>query len=214
MKEILSAMMTPTTVDQKLSQKLKNLKPHERIRLLRREIVKQNQTDFCNEGIVRIGTLKLIESARVKVGKRVANGLAKKFELEGIYLDPSMFMEKENSCVIKVNKTHKSLCNDPARVEVLRKNLSSLTPITINVDIYNPFLPKNTMIMGSLIHTEQEIKSLDNTLCLIQGNAQNIYYMSYRNGKLRATFNNEETDFPMDIAKLCQLYRIDVVFYK
>ncbi|MFZ9034575.1 MAG: hypothetical protein ACO2ZM_00415 [Francisellaceae bacterium] len=197
-----------------LSKILQQLAPFERLKYLRKKQVKQTQDVFCKEGIVRVGTLKATEAGKVKIGERVADKLVNKFAIEGIIISPSLFLDEHDPCHIQLNAKQKKLCNDPSQVEYLRNRLDTLCPISIESNDYSPFLKKGSLILGHKINKSQ-IQTLKNTLCLIEGNKQTIYYLSHNanNATINAEIKGKKSFLPVDIFDLCNIYVIDVVYY-
>lgn len=94
---------------QEISNILINLSPAKRIKFIRQKLLKQNQQTFCEDGIIRSGTLKSIEIERIKVGPKIAERLVHKLNLEGIICDVSLFLEQNSPCTIKIDSSKKEL---------------------------------------------------------------------------------------------------------
>lgn len=74
-----------------LAHDLALLSPSKRVKYIRQKLLKQNQQAFCEDGIIREGTLKSIEIERMKIGPKIAERLTHKLSLEGIICDASIF---------------------------------------------------------------------------------------------------------------------------
>ena len=57
-----------------LKQTLTTLSPVGRLKFIRQKIIKKSQINFCEDGIIRIGTLKAVESEKIKIGLRSLTG--------------------------------------------------------------------------------------------------------------------------------------------
>ena len=90
-----------------ITNELVKLSPGKRVKFIRQKLLKQNQQSFCEDGMVRSGTLKSIESERMKIGEKIAERLVHKLYLEGVICDSNIFLEKENPCHIEIDFSKK-----------------------------------------------------------------------------------------------------------
>ena len=91
-----------------ISNILYTLPPAKRIKFIRQKILKQNQIDFCSDGIIREGTLKSIESERIKIGEKIAERIIHKLKIEGVFCSKELFLEQSSPCDIKIDLSKKS----------------------------------------------------------------------------------------------------------
>ncbi|MGA9315230.1 MAG: hypothetical protein WBV77_11435 [Solirubrobacteraceae bacterium] len=68
--------------NEEISNILAALSPAKRVKYIRQKLLKQNQQTFCEDGIIREGTLKSIEIERMKIGPKIAERLTHKLSLE------------------------------------------------------------------------------------------------------------------------------------
>ncbi|HAF87403.1 MAG TPA: hypothetical protein DCG13_02430, partial [Legionellales bacterium] len=120
--------MNPTELSHALAQR----SPPKRLQFIRQIILKQNQARFCEDGIIRMGTLKSIESARMDIGVKMAERLVHKLSLEGILCDKDLFLAPNSLCVIRFDDTQKALTQKARQsLEIIRQKVTQLVPITI-----------------------------------------------------------------------------------
>lgn len=198
-----------------LSAQLAALPPAKRVKFLRQKLLKQNQHCFCEDGIVRSGTLKSIESERMNIGPKIAQRLVHKFHLEGILCEPELFLEQENACIISTDFSKKELTGDSmSYLEEIRQKITQLTPIIINTDEYAPSIPRQTTLLTQELRKD-ELKQLNNTLCYIKGDKSSLYYLTYLNKEeLSAYFNNKRISLSTNLFDFCALYRVEIIYFR
>lgn len=196
-----------------LQNTLITLIPSLRLKYIRQKIVKKNQNQFCQDGIIRIGTLKSIETGKLKISPRIAERLIHRLRLEGIFCDCDMFLEQQSPCHIQIDSTqNKIIDRSVANLEEIRRKLHTLTPIYISKDLC-PLLAPN----GATALTQQlkfdDLKTLNNTLCLIHGTKKLVAYLTYENNQIRSQHNGEVEYFPPNIINFCGIYAIEILYF-
>ncbi|KTD13219.1 hypothetical protein [Legionella jamestowniensis] len=128
--------------NQEISNILINLSPAKRVKFIRQKLLKQNQQTFCEDGIIRSGTLKSIEIERIKIGPKIAERLVHKLNLEGIICDPNLFLEQNAPCTIKIDSSKKELTGSSmSYLEEIRQKITQLTPIKfLLMNMHHKFL--------------------------------------------------------------------------
>lgn len=197
-----------------ISNALITLSPAKRVKYLRQKLLKQNQHSFCEDGIIRSGTLKSIESERMKIGSKVAERLVHKFHLEGIICGPHIFLEHGDPCDIKIDHSKKELSGSAmSSLEEIRKKTALLTPIVINTNDYAPIIPEHSTLLGREA-TKNDVVHFKNTLCFIKGDKSSLYYLTHLNNEeLEATFNNKTINISANIFDFCSIFIIEIVYF-
>ncbi|CAM4499296.1 MAG: hypothetical protein LEGION0403_FIIPPAGN_02533 [Legionella sp.] len=197
-----------------ITNELLKLTPGKRVKFIRQKLLKQNQQLFCEDGIVRSGTLKSIESERMKIGEKIAERLIHKLYLEGVICDSNMFLEKENPCHIEIDFSKKDLTGGSmSYLEEIRQKITQLTPIIISTDDYEPLIPKTTTLLTHEANREH-LKMLKNTLCYIKGDKSSLYYLTYINtDELEASFNNKTITISSNIFDFCSIYIVEIIYF-
>lgn len=196
-----------------IRNELVKLSPAKRVKFIRQKLLKQNQQAFCEDGIVRSGTLKSIESERMKIGAKIAERLVHKLSLEGIICDSQIFLERNDPCHLKIDASKKELTGDSMTyLEEMRQKITKLTPIIISTDDYEPIIPKNTTLL-TLEATRDSLKQLKNTLCYIKGDKSSLYYLTYLNTEeLEASFNNKQIIISTNLFDFCSIYIVEIIY--
>ncbi|MDI9818518.1 MULTISPECIES: hypothetical protein [unclassified Legionella] len=197
-----------------ISNELVKLSPAKRVKFIRQKLLKQNQQSFCEDGIVRSGTLKSIESGRMKIGSKIAERLVHKFNLEGVICDSQIFLEKDAPCDIKIDFSKKELTGDSmSYLEEMRQKITQLTPIIISTDDYEPIFPKETTLLTHEA-TKENLKQFKNTLCYIKGDKSSLYYLTYMNAEeLQANFNNKTITISTNMLDFCSVYVVKIIYF-
>ncbi len=197
-----------------ISRELVNLSPGKRVKFIRQKLLKQNQQSFCEDGIVRSGTLKSIESERMKIGTKIAQRLVHKFHLEGIICDPQVFLEANNPCDIQIDPSKKELSEGSmSYLEDIRQKITQLTPIIITTNDYEPIIPEGSTLLTREAG-KKELEYLNNALCFIKGNKASLYYLTYINDEeLEAKFNDKSIIIPTNIIDFCSIYIVEIIYF-
>ena len=198
-----------------ITNELVKLTPGKRVKFIRQKLLKQNQQSFCEDGIVRSGTLKSVESERMKIGEKIAERLVHKLHLEGIICNSSIFLERKNPCFIEVDFSKKELTGGGTNsLENIRKKISQLTPITINTSEYAPIIPKNTILLTHEA-TKETLAQLNDTLCYIKGDKASLYYLTFLNPEeLSASFNGKTIILSSNLFDFCSVYIVEIVYFE
>lgn len=198
---------------QEISNILINLSPAKRIKFIRQKLLKQNQQTFCEDGIIRSGTLKSIEIERIKVGPKIAERLVHKLNLEGIICDVSLFLEQNSSCTIKIDSSKKELAGSSmSYLEEIRQKITQLTPIKISTSEYAPQFPAQSTLLAYEA-TKEHLKDFDKTLCFIQGNKSSLYYLTYLNEhELEGEINNKRIKISTNIIEFCTIFIVEIIY--
>src|SRR5262245_57086622 len=105
-----------------LSRILLPLTPGKRLKYIRQKILNKNQSDFCEDGIIRTGTLKSIETERMKIADKIAERIIHKLSLEGIICEKSLLTKNDDPCIISIDTTKKELAGSSIKtLEEIRK---------------------------------------------------------------------------------------------
>lgn len=197
-----------------ISTELKSLSPEKRIKFLRQKILQQNQTTFCEDGIVRSGTLKSIESGRMKIGSKIAERLVRKFSLEGIKCRDDLFLSEQSQCLIEVDFSRRQLAGESiSYLEDIRKKIGYLTPIFINSTEFEPLIPLGTTLL-TYEACENDFHKLNNKLCYIKGDKSQIYYVKCINeDKFEAYFNSKKVLFLKSVLDICSVYIVEIIYF-
>lgn len=196
-----------------ISSELKKLSTAKRIKFIRQKVLNQNQQAFCEDGIVRSGTLKSIESERMKIGPKIAERLVHKLSLEGIKCETDLFLEPNSPCFLEIDFSKRQLAGESmGYLEEIRKKIAQLIPIIINTDEFEPLIPKGTTLLTHEVEAK-ELKQLKSKLCYIKGDKSFLYYLTYLNEKeLKATFNNKEIILSTSMIEFCTIYVVEIIY--
>lgn len=197
-----------------ISSELKKLSTAKRIKFIRQKILNQNQQTFCEDGIVRSGTLKSIESERMKIGPKIAERLVHKLSLEGIKCQTDLFLEPYSPCFLEIDFSKRQLAGESmGYLEEIRKKIAQLTPIIINTDEFEPLIPKGTTLLTHEAEAK-DLMQLKSKLCYIKGDKSFLYYLTYFNEKeLKATFNNKEVMLSTSMLEFCTIYVVEIIYF-
>mgnify|MGYP001066843115 FL=1 len=198
---------------QEISNTLKGLSPAKRIKFLRQQILNKNQQQFCEDGIIRAGTLKSIEIERMKIGPKIAARLCHKFSLEGIICDAALFLEHDNCCELEIDHKKKELIgNSLDSLELMRKKITQLTPIQITHDDFSPFIPKDSVLLIREANPK-DISGFKKTLCLIRGDKYSLYYLTLTSDdELYAEYKDKQTVFSLNLFDFCSVYIVEMIY--
>ncbi|MFO1259125.1 MAG: hypothetical protein U1E78_12040 [Gammaproteobacteria bacterium] len=195
-------------------KELLRLSPSRRLKFLRQKIIKKNQTLFCQDGIIRQGTLKSIESEKLKISPRIAEKLAHKMALEGITCSPSLFLDPDDQCNIQISFENTRIIGPSlSSLEEIRLKLSTLTPLHIDENLCPELCPNGATALGKLI-TADELINLNHTLCLVRGSKIFIAFLTYDNHQIISKFNSKTEFHSINIINFCELYAIDILYFK
>ncbi len=196
-----------------LASTLEPLSPGKRLKYLRQKIVQKNQDDFCQDGIIRAGTLKLIESNRLKISPRIAVRLTHKFRLEGVSCEPDLFFEDNNNCNVAIDNTRQNIIGSAmSSLEELRIKISTLTPISISKEICPSLLPNGGIALARELK-QNELQTLNNTLCLIHGTQLCVSYLTYDGKQLLSKCEDKIEYFSTHIIHICGIYVIEMLSF-
>lgn len=198
-----------------INSELNKLSTAKRIKFIRQKVLNQNQQTFCEDGIIRSGTLKSIESERMKIGPKIAERLVHKLSLEGIKCKSALFLEPNSLCFLEIDFSKRQLAGESiGYLEEIRKKIAQLIPIIINIDEFEPLIPKGTTLLTHEAK-EKELKQVTNKLCYIKGDKSFLYYLTYLNEKeLKATFNNKEIILSTAMLEFCTIYMVEIIYFR
>ncbi|WP_131774867.1 hypothetical protein [Legionella anisa] len=196
-----------------ISNTLAALSPAKRVKYIRQKLLKQNQQIFCEDGIIREGTLKSIEIERMKIAPKIAERLAHKLSLEGIVCDAAIFLQEKNLCHITLDTSKKELTGkSKSYLEEMRQKITQLTPINIVTDQYAPLIPAQSTLLGREANKE-DLSQFDKTLCFIRGNKSSLYYLTFLNeNELEAEINNKKLIISGNIINFCSIFIIELIY--
>lgn len=196
-----------------ISNTLISLSPAKRVKYIRQQLLKQNQQTFCEDGIVREGTLKSIEIERMKIAPKIAERLTHKFGLEGVVCDVNIFLEENNPCHITIDMSKKELTGkSKICLEEMRQKITQLTPINIETDEYTPLIPAQSTLLGREV-SKDDLSQFNKTLCFIKGNKSSLYYLTFLNeNELEAEINNKKLIISGNIIDFCSIFIIELIY--
>lgn len=192
---------------------LVQMSPAKRLKFLRQKITQKNQIEFCQDGIIRSGTLKSVETEKLKISPRIAERLVHKFRLEGLICSDDLFLKDNSNCQISFDRTRENIIGSSApSLEEIRKKLTTLTPIDIPKDLCPSLFPKGATALARELKAE-ELETLQNTLCLVHGSKVFISFLSYENNQIISTLDGKTEHFSNNIINFCGLYAIEIIYY-
>lgn len=196
------------------SETLSQLSPGKRLKFIRQKIINQNQVSFCQDGIIRSGTLKSIESERMKIGEKIAEKIIHKLNLEGVECNIDMFVNTSSNCDIEINSSRKDIIGSSMlKLEEIRKKTLNLTPIEVLDDHFSPFIPSGSTLLAQEIN-ESDFRKLKGTLCFIKGNKSGLYFLSYvDDNNITAETPNKKTFLSKSILDFCMLFIVELIYY-
>lgn len=199
--------------NEEISNVLALLSPAKRVKYIRQKLLKQNQQTFCEDGIIREGTLKSIEIERMKIGPKIAERLAHKLNLEGIICNLGIFLEDDNPCLISINPSKKELIGKSMEyLEEMRQKITQLTPINIVTDEYAPLIPAQSILLGREANKDN-LPQFNKTLCFIKGNKCSLYYLTFLNeNELEAEVNDNKLIISTSILNFCSIFIIELIY--
>lgn len=187
--------------------------PAKRLKFLRQKVVKKNQDDFCLDGIIRSGTLKSVESEKLKISPRIAEKLVHKFRLEGVICKGSLFLESETDCEIVIDDSREKIIDQSSgNLEEIRKKLSSLTPIHIDRSLCPALAPNGGTALARELK-EEDLVHLNKTLCLVHGTKVFVAHLTYEKNQIIADSNGKLERFPTNIIQFCGMYAIEILYF-
>lgn len=190
-----------------------DLLPAQRLKYIRKKILGLNQMEFCQDGIIKISTLKAVESNACKISPNMASKLLYKLLITGVICNDDIFEENNQVVTIEIDNTVQennfSLAHE---VSVFDNKLKKLKAIKIKSTLYEPFIKSNSIIFID-IHNPISYEDLNQTLCLIDGSTTKILFLTFRNNQIHAHFNDEKIVFSVDALKMCKVHVISVIYY-
>lgn len=196
-----------------IKESLTQKTPAKRLKFLRQKVVKKNQDDFCLDGIIRSGTLKSVESEKLKISQRIAEKLVHKFRLEGIICKEALFLDTNSDCEIAIDDSREKIVDRTSgNLEEIRKKLSSLTPIHIDKNLC-PFIAPNGGTALARELKEEDLVHLNKTLCLVHGTKVFVSYLTYEKNQIISENNGKSECFPTNIIQFCGMYAIEILYF-
>ncbi len=196
-----------------IKENLVQKSPAKRIKFLRQKVIKKNQEQFCQDGIIRSSTLKYMETGRIKISPRIAERLVHKFRLEGIICKEEIFLEPESDCQIILDDTREKIIGPSgSNLEEIRKKLSSLIPVQIDRELCPAIAPNGATALARELR-EEDLSQLKNTLCLVHGTKTFVSLLSYENNQILADNNGKIERFPTNIIHFCGMYAIEILYF-
>lgn len=200
--------------NEELENTLAVLSPAKRVKYLRQKLLKQNQQIFCEDGIIREGTLKSIESERMKIAPKIAERLVHKLNLEGIICETAIFLEQNNPCHLTLDTSKKELTGkSKSYLEEMRQKITQLTPINITTNEYSPLIPAQSILLAREA-TKNDLWQLNQKLCFIKGNKSSLYYLTFLNdNELEAEINDKKLIISSSIIDFCSVFIIELIYF-
>lgn len=196
-----------------INETLVHKSPAKRIKFLRQKVIKKNQEQFCQDGIIRSSTLKYLETERLKISPRIAERLVHKFSLEGVLCKEEIFLEPESDCQIILDDTREKIIGPSgSNLEEIRKKLSTLIPVHINRDLCPAIAPNGATALARELRKE-DLSQLKDTLCLVHGTKTFVSLLSYENNQILSNNNGKIEHFPTNIINFCGMYAIEILYF-
>lgn len=187
--------------------------PAKRLKYLRQKVVKKNQIEFCQDGIIRSGTLKLVESEKLKISPKIAQRIVHKMRLEGVICDEDLFLNDKSQCIFAYDDSRNKIIGpSSSNLEEIRQKLSTLTPIHIDKELCPTLAPNGAAALARELK-EDDLPHLKNTLCLVHGTKKFISFLTYDDNQILAEYNGKVERFPTDIIHFCGLYAIEILYF-
>lgn len=196
-----------------IKENLTQKTPAKRLKFLRQKVVKKNQEEFCLDGIIRSGTLKSVESEKLKISPRIAEKLVHKFRLEGVICKEALFLEPETDCDIAIDDSREKIIGpSTTNLEEIRRKLSLLTPIHIDKNLCPSIAPNGGTALARELKNE-DLVHLNKTLCLVHGTKVFVSYLTYEKKQIIAECNGNVERFPTNIIQFCGMYAIEILYF-
>lgn len=196
-----------------INESLSGMAPAKRLKFLRQKVIKKNQDEFCQDGIIRTGTLKSIESEKIKISYRIAERLVHKFKLEGVVCNENLFLEPNAECDIIIDDSREKIIGSSSNsLEDIRRKLSSLTPIHIDKNLCPTIAPNGGTALARELK-EDDLIHLSKTLCLVHGTKVFVSYLTYENDQIVAECNGKVERFPTNLIQFCGMYAIEILYF-
>ncbi|MBI2791612.1 MAG: hypothetical protein HYX61_06605 [Gammaproteobacteria bacterium] len=195
-----------------LKEKLVLKTPAKRLKYLRQKVIKKNQNQFCMDGIIRTGTLKSVESEKLKISPRIAEKLVHKFRLEGVICNEELFLQPNGNCEINLDDSREKIIDPTSNLEEIRKKLSTLTPIQIDKDLCPTLAPNGATVLARELK-EEDLILLNKTLCLVHGTKIFVSFLTYDNNQIIAEHDGKVERFPTNIIHFCGMYAIEILYF-
>lgn len=194
---------------------LESLSFCERLKYLRKVILKQNQNDFCSDGTLGISTLKGIERGAYGISTKINDKLLEKFAKQGIYLNEDFFVNSGNVTVTINSDILTSLQELNDEIEQYHENIHRLRPIKITTNNFLPFIRKDSLLFVEPQEIEDYTK-LCNTLCLVDGKKEiKVFFLSYhaKDNNIKAVYSDNTTYFSTEFIQICPVHVVQGVSY-
>lgn len=199
---------------------LHKLEPHQRLKLIRKKVLKKNQMDFCKDGIIRPGTLKAIEAEVLPISDKNKTKLQHKFTIEGLEFSDNILDKNTSEIFLNTKKIKKSPfgSQDVDILERLREFTFNSIPYYTKGKEFEPMFPSNTLFLLKKLEIGEH-KSLKNNLCLLQGTQKNeIYYLTFDTEKIYASkapiVDQSNTEIlPPVVIEFCTIFLIKAIYY-
>lgn len=193
--------------------KLTTLSPNQRLKYIRKKILGLNQEQFCQDGIIKISTLKAIESDAYKITPNMASKLLYKLLISGVICNEDIFGISEQPISIEIdNSVQENNFSLTQEISLFDNKLKKLKAIKIKTDNYEPFIKLGSLVFID-INNKISYKDLSQTLCLVEGSTKKILFLTYKNDQIYAEFKDDKIIFSIDALKMCKVYIINVIYY-
>ncbi|MBN9289478.1 MAG: hypothetical protein BGO43_13515 [Gammaproteobacteria bacterium 39-13] len=187
--------------------------PAKRLKFLRQKVIKKNQDQFCQDGIIRSSTLKFVETERLKISPRIAERLVHKLRLEGIICKEEIFLEHNSDCQIILDDSREKIIGpSSSNLEEIRKKLSILTPLHIDKELCPSIAPNGATALARELR-EDDLLQLNKTLCFVQGAKTFVSLLTYENNQILSDNDGKIEYFPTNIINFCGMYAIEILYF-
>lgn len=193
--------------------KLTTLSPNQRLKYIRKKILGLNQDQFCQDGIIKISTLKAIESDAYKITPNMASKLLYKLLISGVICNEDIFEVGAQQVSIEIdNSVQENNFSLTQEISLFDSKLKKLKAIKIKSDLYEPFIKLGSLIFID-INNQISYKDLNQTLCLVEGSTTKILFLTHKDNQIYAEFKDDKIIFSIDALKMCKVYIINVIYY-
>lgn len=194
---------------------LKGLEPCERLKYIRKVILKINQEEFCSDGLIGLSTLKHIERGANEIKVSMNDLLINKLLRYGVICSKDFFLSAPDELFLEFNPDVFSQADNLRNDLIVFKNrIPNLVAIKIHNNSFAPHIPKDSIIFINPYEIKDPSR-LTNTLCFLEGKTDDkrIFYITNENNKIIAEYNGIKTVFPKEVFELFKVHVIENIFY-
>lgn len=194
---------------------LKSLEPCERLKYIRKVILKINQEEFCSDGLIGLSTLKHIERGANEIKNSMNDLLVNKLLRYGVICSKDFFLPKPDNFSLEVNPDiFNQMDNIKSDLITFKNRIPNLVAVKMHNDAFAPHIPKGSIIFINPYQIKDPT-CLNNTLCFLEGKTEDkrIFYITNKNKEFIAEYNSIKTVFPKEVFELFKVHVIENIFY-